>query len=225
MTESAGHFVFPRWSNRFAALLGLLVAGGAFYVAVLIGYAGNPVTTDVGYMPTQPVEYSHALHVDQLGLDCRYCHTTVEDTGFAAVPPTQTCMNCHTYILPDSDKLLKVQESNATGMPLEWVKVHDLPDYVYFDHASHVNKGVSCVECHGRVDKMEVVYQAKTLSMAWCLDCHRDPGPSLRPQEHVTDLGWMPSTGKQREDQIDELMRKNRIKSSRELTDCSTCHR
>ena len=225
MVEPTGHFVFPKWSNRFVRLLGLLAIGGALYMAVLVVYGGNPVTTDVGYMPEQPVAYSHALHVDQLGLDCRYCHTTVEDAGFAALPPTQTCMNCHANILPDSAKLLKVRQSNATGMPLEWVKVHDLPDYVYFDHASHVNKGVSCVECHGRIDKMEVVYQAETLSMAWCLQCHRDPGPSLRPQEEVTNLGWVASTGEKRRQQTEELMRENRIKTPRQLTDCSTCHR
>jgi hypothetical protein len=225
MSEPAGHSVFPRWTNRFVVMLGALAAGGALYAGVLVVYGAAPETTDVGYMPKQPVPYSHALHAGELGLDCRYCHTTVEDAAFAAVPPTQTCMNCHSYIRPDSDRLLKVRESNASGMPIEWVKVHDLPDFVYFNHASHVTKGVSCVECHGRVDKMEEVYQAKALSMAWCITCHRNPGPSLRPVEQVTNLAWKPPTGEERQVQIADLLKENRIRSSRKLTDCSTCHR
>ncbi len=202
-----------------------LALGGGMYTAVLAVYALNPVTTDVGYAPVQPVEYSHALHAGDLGIDCRYCHTTVENAGFAAIPPTQTCMNCHSHIFTDSEKLEVVFQSQETGLPIEWVKVHDLPDYAYFDHSAHINKGVSCVECHGRVDKMEVVEQVETLSMAWCLDCHRNPGPRLRPPEHVTNLDWHPPVGEEREAQIAELLERYEIKSPRQLTDCSTCHR
>jgi len=121
----------------------------------------------VGYQPVQPVPYSHALHVGQLGIDCRYCHNTVEVAAQAAIPPTQTCMNCHAKIRAQSPKLLPVRESYATGMPVHWMRVHDLPDFVYFNHSAHVRRGVSCVECHGRVDKMEVVYQQEPLSMGW----------------------------------------------------------
>jgi hypothetical protein len=171
-------------------------------------------------MPEQPVPYSHALHVGQLGMDCRYCHTTVETAAFAALPPTQTCMNCHLQIRAESPKLLAVRESHASGLPVRWVKVHDLPDYVYFDHSAHVARGVGCVECHGRVDRMEVVSQVEPMSMAWCLDCHRDPDRHLRPVEFVTRLDWVPPgdpavLGR-------ALREENNINPS---TDCSTCHR
>ncbi len=202
-----------------------LALGGGMYTAVLAVYALNPVTTDVGYAPVQPVEYSHALHAGDLGIDCRYCHTSVENAGFAAIPPTQTCMNCHSHIFTDSEKLEVVFASQETGLPIEWVKVHDLPDYAYFNHAAHINKGVSCVECHGRVDKMEIVAQVETLSMGWCLDCHRNPGPRLRPPEQVTNLDWHPPVGEERQAQIAELLERYEIKSPRQLTDCSTCHR
>jgi menaquinone reductase, multiheme cytochrome c subunit len=218
-------FLFPRWANLMVRAAVPLALGGGMYTAVLAVYALNPVTTDVGYAPVQPVEYSHALHAGDLGIDCRYCHTTVENAGFAAIPPTQTCMNCHSHIFTDSEKLEVVFQSQETGLPIEWVKVHDLPDYAYFDHSAHINKGVSCVECHGRVDKMEVVEQVETLSMAWCLDCHRNPGPRLRPPEHVTNLDWHPPVGEEREAQIAELLERYEIKSPRQLTDCSTCHR
>lgn len=215
-----GFFVFPKWTNN----LRTLIAAGAvlvpFYLVLLIAYGMSPRTTAVGYMPAQPVPYSHDLHVSQLGIDCRYCHTTVETAAFAAIPPTQTCMNCHQTIRADSPKLLPIRESHATGQPVPWVKVHDLPDYVYFDHSAHVARGVGCVSCHGRVDKMEVVYQAEPLSMAWCLDCHRAPERHLRPRDFVTQLDWVPA-----EDQLElgrRLRRENDINPS---TDCSTCHR
>ncbi len=215
-----GFFVFPKWTNN----LRTLIAAGAvlvpFYLVLLIAYGLSPRTTAVGYMPAQPVPYSHDLHVSQLGIDCRYCHTTVETAAFAAIPPTQTCMNCHQTIRADSPKLLPIRESHATGQPVPWVKVHDLPDYVYFDHSAHVARGVGCVSCHGRVDKMEVVYQAEPLSMAWCLDCHRAPERHLRPRDFVTQLDWVPA-----EDQLElgrRLRRENDINPS---TDCSTCHR
>lgn len=223
--ENSSPFQFPRWSNVLLPAIVVAVAGGGLYMGVLIPFGASPATTDVGYAPIQPVPYSHALHVGKLGIDCAYCHTTVDDAAFAAVPPTQTCMNCHTSILPDSPQLQPVWESFNTGRPIEWVKVHDLPDYAYFNHAAHINKGVSCVECHGRVDKMEVVYQSETLSMSWCIDCHRDPGPSLRPREFVTELDWVPPTGAEREAQIEQLLAEYQIKPPSLLTDCSTCHR
>ncbi len=153
------------------------------------GWGSPRRATDVGYAPEQPVPYSHALHAGQLGIDCRYCHNTVETAAHAAVPPTQTCMNCHAAIRKESEKLIPVRASYATGMPIPWVRVHDLPDYVYFNHSAHVRRGVGCVSCHGRVDTMEVVYQAEPLSMGWCLDCHRNPERHLRPVEFVTEHG------------------------------------
>ena len=216
-------FVFPRWSNSLLHGLGVLAAVGFVYLLWVISLGASPRTTDVGYQPTQPVPYSHAVHVGQLGLDCRYCHNTVEKTAFAAVPPTQTCMNCHAAIKPDSPRLLPVQESYATGRPIEWIHVHRLPDYVYFDHSAHINKGVGCVECHDRVDRMEVVHQAKPLNMGWCLDCHRSPESYLRPIELVTQLAWVPTENPARLGE--RLFRDYGIKSSDELTNCSACHR
>jgi hypothetical protein len=164
-------------------------------------------------------------------MDCRYCHNTVDKAAHAAVPPTQTCVNCHSSKNPDgtvptsavhaeSAQLLGVRESQATGDPIPWQRVHDLADFVYFDHSAHVNRGVSCVSCHGRVDKMERVYQAEPLTMSWCLDCHRDPDPHLRPQEYITQLDWEP------EEDPRELG--SRIRSELNIqpsTNCSTCHR
>ena len=212
--------IFPKWVNKL-----LPAVGGVLLVSPLLGlgfvaFVASPKTTDVGYSPEQPVEFSHDLHAGDLGLDCRYCHTTVEKAAHAAVPSTAICMNCHKNILPESKKLLKVRESHATGKPVEWVRVHDLPDYVYFDHSAHINKGVSCVFCHGRVDRMERVHQVETLSMGWCLDCHRDPEPHLRPKELVTDLEW-------KSPESPEILGK-RLKDAYNVkpsTDCSTCHR
>jgi hypothetical protein len=174
----------------------------------------------VGYSPEQPVPFSHAVHAGELGLDCRYCHNTVEYSAHAAVPPTATCIGCHALIKTGSELLEPVRSSNATGMPVPWVRVHDLPDYVYFDHSAHLTAGVSCVECHGRVDHMERVYQVGELSMGWCLDCHRDPAERLRPAELVTRLDW--TTGEDRRELGTRLMEENNINPR---TDCSTCHR
>ena len=190
--DSRPLLTFPKWSNKLALGLLLLLATGPVYLGLLLAYGANPTTLNVGYAPTQPVPYSHALHVGKLGMDCRYCHNTVEKSGMAALPPTETCMNCHTAILPNSAKLAPVRESYKSGMPIPWVKVHDIADYVYFNHSAHVNAGVGCVECHGRVDQMEVVQTVKPLNMGWCLDCHRDPGPSLRPKDQVTNMQWTP---------------------------------
>lgn len=218
--------MFPRWANYLLPALILLGIGGATYVPVLVTYGFSPTTWAVGYMPTQPVPFSHALHAGELGMDCLYCHTTVDKAAFAAIPPTQTCMNCHTAIKPDSPKLAVVRESYATGQPIPWKKVHDLPDYAYFNHAIHVNKGVGCVSCHGRVDKMEVVYQSKPLTMAWCLECHRAPEQHLRPREEVTNLAWVPEMiGKTQYELGTELKQKYNVHDAAYMTSCYTCHR
>lgn len=213
-------FVFPKWTNSIRPVIAAVVIVVPLYLGPIIWYGASPETTDVGYAPVQPVPYSHALHVGQLGIDCRYCHNTVEETGFAAIPPTQTCMNCHHMIRTESEKILPLNRSQATGMPIEWVRVHDLPDYVYFNHSAHVQRGVSCVSCHGRVDKMDVVFQQEPLSMGWCLDCHRNPAPHLRPLEEITNLAWQP--GEDPEIFGKRIMETNNIRPS---TDCSTCHR
>jgi hypothetical protein len=181
----------------------------------------------VGYSPVQPVPYSHALHAGKLGIDCRYCHTTVEKASFAAIPPTETCMNCHTNIRTQSDKLAPIRESWATGKPMEWIKIHDLPQYVYFSHQAHVNHGVGCIECHGRIDQMEQVYQAKPLSMSWCLDCHRDPGPHLRPKgASVTDMGWAPPADPAEAAKLAaDCLYQYSIHDKAYMQSCSTCHR
>ena len=150
-------YVFPRWANYLLPVLILGAVGGATYMPVVIGYGADATTLNVGYAPQQPVPFSHALHAGELGMDCRYCHTTVEQAAFAAIPPTETCMNCHAKIRAESDKLAPVRASHASGMPVEWVRVHDLGDYAFFNHRAHVMRGVGCVSCHGRLDKMEVV--------------------------------------------------------------------
>jgi hypothetical protein len=182
--------IFPKWTNRIP----LLIAVGApvAFVALVVGvwYYFSPNFTDVGYAPEQPVPFSHALHAGEMGMDCRYCHNTVEDASFAAVPPTKTCMNCHSQVKTESPRLAKVRESYETGQPIHWVRVHMLPDYAYFPHNAHVKAGVGCSSCHGRIDQMERVHQAEPLSMGWCLDCHRDPEPHLRPVDEVTNMNW-----------------------------------
>ncbi len=217
------HYTFPKWTNLILPLV--LVVGGTapLYVAFMVAWGFSPKTTDVGYMPTQPVPFSHRLHAGELGMDCRYCHNTVEYAAVAAIPPTQTCMNCHTQIHPESESIKPLLESYATGMPIEWVRVHDSPDYAYFNHAAHVTRGVSCVECHGRIDTMEVVYQHETLSMGWCLSCHRDPAPHVRNPDLVTQLEWgWDMSEAERIAEGAKWLDANHLQPSQ---DCSTCHR
>jgi len=198
-------------------LITLVSLGGV--VTFVIYYWWSPLHTDVGYEPKQPIPFSHRLHAGELGIDCRYCHSSVEKSASAGVPSTETCLKCHKTIKKDSPHILKLHESYAKNEPIEWVKVHQLPDYSYFDHSRHVNSGVSCVTCHGRVDKMEVVRIAKPLSMGWCLDCHREPEKYIRPRERVTDLGWTP---KYQLAQGKKLVEDYHIQPSE---DCYTCHR
>ena len=218
--KSYENFVFPRWMNLLRPGLALAAVGGAVYVVVLVWLGFSPKTIEVGYQPEQPVPYSHALHVGQLGMDCRYCHTGVEQAAHAAIPPTQTCMNCHSLVRASSEKLIPVRESYASGMPVEWVRIHNLPDYVYFNHSAHVRRGVGCVSCHGRIDTMEVVYKAEPLSMGWCLECHRNPERHLRPVEFVTQLDWVPEK--------DQLALGAELRERYDINppeDCNTCHR
>jgi len=213
--------IFHRSTNTVAKVS--IVVGGALVVGILV-LAGvldrSPYYTLVGVAREQDVPFSHKHHVQGIGIDCRFCHTSVEDSSFAGIPPTETCMKCHTEIWKDSPMLEPVRESFRTGESLEWVRVHDTPDFVYFNHSIHVEKGVGCVTCHGRVDQMPLMAKANTLHMQWCLECHRNPENFVRPKEHVFDLDWEPE-----EDQTvlgRRLVEKYNIKPS---TDCSTCHR
>lgn len=211
-------FVFPRWANKTVHVAGAVLGIAPLYLIGLVWYGLSPKTLDVGYAPTQPIPYSHALHAGELGIDCRYCHRTVEEAAHAAVPSTETCMNCHSKVKTTSPKLEPLRDSWSKGTALEWTKVHDLPDYVYFNHSAHVRRGVGCVSCHGRVDQMPVVTQEKPLSMGWCLDCHRAPEQHLRPPSEVTNMTWQPNSPTEGMD----LRKANHINPS---TDCSTCHR
>ncbi len=174
----------------------------------------------------QPVQFSHKHHVGDDGIDCRYCHTSVEYSSSAGMPPTKTCMNCHTQIWADSPYLEPVRESWRTGKPIEWTRVHDLPDYAYFNHSIHVNKGVGCSSCHGNVANMPIMYQASSLQMEWCLQCHRNPERFLRPQEQIFNTEW-PAENRSNAEiaQGRELVKKNHVQGSNVLTSCSTCHR
>ena len=214
-------------------LVGAGAVLGVLYAVVVVTFGFAPTATDVGYMPVQPIPYSHALHAGELGMDCRYCHTTVESTAHAWIPPTQTCAGCHTNIHPNKsadpanpdpkDKLAKLVLARESGNPLPWVRIHDLPDYAYFNHSAHVQRGVGCTSCHGRVDRMEEVYQHERLSMSWCLACHRNPEPHLRPPDRVTemDFGWNMT----QEDRIAVGKKVRHELNINPSTDCSTCHR
>jgi len=212
--------IFPRWTNRLPLLLGLGGPLMGVLAVAFVWYYFSPSYTDVGYAPIQPVPYSHRLHVGQLGLDCRYCHASVEVSAVSNVPPTQVCMNCHGLIKRDSPLLRPIRDSLASGRPMRWKRVHMLPDYAYFNHAVHVRAGVGCVSCHGQINEMEVVWQAKPLSMSWCLDCHRDPAQSLRPRAEVTNMEWV--APKDQAEWAQQAMQERHIAPP---VECSGCHR
>jgi len=182
--------IFPKWTNYIPTVAAISGVLGLIGVIGFVWYYFSPEYTDVGYRPVQPVEYSHQVHAGDLGIDCRYCHTGVERQAHANVPPTRTCMNCHTMVKTDSEKLALVRNSYASEQPLEWIRVHNLPDFAYFNHSAHINAGVGCISCHGDVSRMEVVMLSKPLSMSWCLECHRNPDENLRPVVEVTNMKW-----------------------------------
>ena len=235
-------FHFPTWVNKFTLMVilgGLAVAG---YLGTCLFGAIHPTIVNVGHRPIQPIPFSHKLHAGTLKLDCRYCHNTVERAGHAAIPPTATCGNCHGgnrvkfdengvgvtlgVVKPDSPHIAKLHESLESNDPVEWIRVHDLPDFVYFNHSVHIARGVSCVSCHGRIDKMEVVQQMEPLSMKWCLDCHRNPEPNIRDPELVTKLDFVPTD--EDGNKIDPLdygkMWAEKLQINPNIS-CSTCHR
>ena len=176
--------------------------------------------TKVGVAVEQPVPFSHKHHVEGLGMDCRFCHTSVEKSSFAGIPPTATCMKCHNVIWKESPALEPVRESWRTGKPLNWWRVHDLPDHVYFNHSIHVAKGVSCLECHGQVNEMPLMHKKNTLHMEWCLGCHRHPETRLSPKEELFNMHWKKPEGIQAVQQ--SLLKKNKVST---VQNCSACHR
>ena len=182
--------IFPRSLNLLPLVAAVALAVGGGVVTFIVAYYFSYWNTQVGYAPVQPVPFSHRLHAGQLGMDCRYCHANVERSYEAMIPPTQTCMGCHSVVRTESAALAPVRESWETGEPIEWVRVHNLPDHAYFDHSVHLSIGVGCATCHGRIDQMEVVTNQTPLSMSWCLDCHRNPEPNLRPVSEITNMAW-----------------------------------
>lgn len=219
--------IFPKWTNKLPQLIivGGLLVGTA--VTAGITYYATPKYTRVGYMPKQPVNFSHNVHAGQLGLDCRYCHSAVEKSWYSNIPSAGTCMNCHNQVLKDDPKLALVRESAATGKPIPWVQIHKVPDYVYFNHSVHVNRGVSCVECHGQINQMDEVYHAKPFGMAFCLECHRDPGAKLRPPDKITDLNWKWSDDPKQAAEMQKLNGQKFVHDWKvqSLQSCSACHR
>jgi Cytochrome c7 and related cytochrome c len=211
---------YPSTNTLSRVSIAAVVLSLAAFAMVGAGIQRSPYFTDVGVPREQPVPFSHAHHVAGLGIDCRYCHTTVETSSFAGIPPTETCMSCHRQIWSDSPMLEPVRESYRSGRPLEWTRVHDLADFVYFDHSIHVAKGIGCASCHGRVDTMPLTWRVATLHMDWCLDCHRNPGPHLRPVSRVFDMTWEPPPDHAAH--AGDLVRERGIEKR---TDCGACHR
>ena len=216
--------IFHRGANNVAKIsivVAILLAGGAFFVYTQI--ARSSYLTGTFVEKQQPVQFSHKHHVGDDGIDCRYCHTSVETSASAGIPPTQTCMNCHSQIWADSPYLEPVRESYRTNTPIEWERVHDLPEYAYFNHSIHVAKGVGCSTCHGQIDNMPAVFQENTLQMEWCLSCHREPEKYIRPKSEIYNMQW--SDGDLSAEERTQLKTDYRIRSKEMLTSCSTCHR
>ena len=215
--------VFPRsanWASKASILAILLIVAGILGVVLNINriYFVNMVNVPID----QPVHFSHKHHVTGMGIDCRYCHTTVEESAFAGIPPTETCMTCHSQIWTEAPILEPVRASFRDNTPIQWNRVHDLPDFVYFNHSIHVNQGIGCQSCHGQVDQMPLVAKAHSLNMEWCLDCHRDPAQFIRPRDQVFNMAYeypanQETLGK-------SLVADYDVQTS-QLTNCSICHR
>jgi hypothetical protein len=212
--------LFPRWMNHLPTVLAVVGPLAGVGVVAAVNYWFSPKYTDVGYRPEQPVPFSHRLHAGELGMDCRYCHNTVERAAVAAIPPTNTCLNCHRYVKPDSEKLALVRASGETGQSIPWVRVHQLPDYSYFSHDVHLSAGVGCASCHGRIDQMERVTLSQPLSMGWCLECHRNPEPHLRPPSEITNMAYEPRAAG-----YDPKADPARQRALQPPENCSGCHR
>ena len=216
--------IFSKHANTIArAILVAVALGGAIFGWLVVAVPRSDYVTRRGDPRVQPVPFSHAHHVGGMGFDCRYCHTSVEQSRFAGIPPTQTCMNCHAQLFTDAPMLEPVRASFRNNTPLRWTRVNDLADFVYFDHSIHVAKGVGCVTCHGPVDKMPLTYKGESLQMDWCLNCHRNPERYLRPRDQVFDMLYTPPA-----DQLElgrRLVKEYDVAGPAQLTSCSTCHR
>jgi len=210
--------IFPRELNYLPLALALVAGALGTGVFVLFWFYFTPTNLQVGYTPKQPVAYSHRLHAGELGMDCRYCHSQIERAAKAMVPPTQTCMGCHALVSNESAQLVAIRDSWETGVSVPWVRVNKVPDHAFFNHSIHLAGGVGCVSCHGRIDQMEVVGIVEPLAMQWCLECHRNPEPYIRPKSEVTNMGW----------EADETWLAQRAEVAAELNPpmhCSGCHR
>lgn len=213
--------IFHRRTNtlsRVSIFGSLFIVAGAFWLMGAIDR--SPYVTEAGVVRPQPVPFSHSHHVGGLGIDCRYCHTSVEEAASAGIPPTKTCMTCHSILWDRTAMLEPVRASYRTDRSIPWTRVHDLPDYVYFDHHIHIAKGIGCETCHGRVDEMPLMWRENTLHMEWCLECHRGPEAFIRPRDKVFEMGWEPHLP---QDVLGaELVERYGVQSR---TNCSTCHR
>ena len=239
---------FPRWTNLLPLKIAVCVIFIVLGLTAAFSYYGTPKAQRVGYQPDQPIAYDHDLHANQLGIDCRYCHSSVDKSASAGVPTANTCWNCHQHVQKDNPKLEPLRRAvdknyeKYDGKPIEWVRIHKMPDYAYFDHSAHVNRGVSCKSCHGDVHKMRKVYHAKSLSMAFCIECHREPEKHLRPLEEVYNLDYdvldylkekpelaekigyeKGDSAKQAQLKLGKLLKKNWDIHPKES--CTTCHR
>jgi hypothetical protein len=206
---------------RISMVMAVVLAIAAFYLYTQL--SRSAYITGQYLEKQQPVQFSHKHHVGDDGIDCRYCHATVETTASASLPPTQTCMNCHSQLWNDSPYLEPVRASFRENKPIQWERVHDLPEFVYFNHSIHVAKGVGCSTCHGRIDKMPAVYQENTLQMEWCIACHREPENKIRPKSEIYNMDWQDDDLTKAE--RDKLKIDYKIRSREMMTSCSTCHR
>jgi len=217
--------LFPRAANQIAysSIIGAGLLVGAL-LAASVGFWYSGLITRVGVVREQPIPFSHAHHVGGEGFDCRYCHTSVEKEAFAGIPSTHTCMTCHSQIWKDAPVLQPARDSLRTDRSIEWTRVHDLSDFAYFNHSIHVNKGVGCSSCHGRIDEMQLTFKVNTLYMQWCINCHRNPEKVLRPKDQIFNMAWE-APADQLTVQGPKLRKEYQIQPTSLLTSCSTCHR
>ena len=207
------------WVAKLSILLLLALAG--LFLAILLNINRLDYVSHVGMAKDQPVPFSHKHHVTGMGIDCRYCHTSVEESAFAGIPPVETCMTCHSLVWTEAPLLEPLRAAWRDDVPLQWTRIHDLPDFVYFRHDIHIAKGVGCTSCHGPVDQMPLMYKQNTLNMEWCLECHREPERQIRPRDQVFDVTWSPPADQKRAGA--RLVEEYDVQVS-QLTDCSVCH-
>ena len=206
------------WVARLSIVGGVVVGGSL--LGILLNINRLDYVSDVNNPKEQPIPFSHKHHITGIGIDCRYCHTTVEETAFAGIPSTETCMTCHSMLWEEAPILEPVRASFRNNEPLQWTRIHDLPDFVYFKHDIHISQGIGCQSCHGQVDQMPLMMKANTLNMEWCLECHRDPAQHIRPRAEVFNMTWRPVD---QDVEGPKLVKEYGVRTS-QLTDCSICH-